>query len=109
FYYPKDWNKDPTAGVRGARNFAKVEIFLREIGWQSSFDLGKVAGATHTGGWIFIPVLRIVKREVNVMLSELTVETILLIHKLDGIRRSDKRRLFRAGRRLNRWSFFSDW
>lgn len=44
FYYPSSWQKDPTAGVRGASNFAKVERrippdFTQEnfaVGWYSS-------------------------------------------------------------------------
>ena len=44
FYYPDRWEKDPTAGVRGARNFAQVERrlppdFTQEnfaVAWNSS-------------------------------------------------------------------------
>lgn len=44
FYYPNSWVKDPTAGVRGARNFAQVERrlppdFTQEnfaVAWNSS-------------------------------------------------------------------------
>ncbi|MEK6336029.1 MAG: hypothetical protein AABM67_13955 [Acidobacteriota bacterium] len=44
FYYPKGWQKDPTAGIAGAKNFAKIqrqqeENFPQEIfavGWYAS-------------------------------------------------------------------------
>ena len=44
FYYPKGWQKDPTAGVAGAKNFAKIQRLLAEnfpqeifaVGWYSS-------------------------------------------------------------------------
>lgn len=44
FYYPNSWEKDPTAGVPGARNFARVERRLPPdftlenfaVGWYSS-------------------------------------------------------------------------
>ena len=43
FYYPKDWIKDPTAGVRGARNFAKVERRLPPDFTQENFAVGLYA------------------------------------------------------------------
>src|SRR5207302_4767640 len=52
FYYPSAWVKDPTAGVSGASNFAKVERrippdFTQEnfaVGWFSYSGTGSVAG-----------------------------------------------------------------
>ncbi len=43
FYYPKDWIKDPTAGVGGARNFAKVERRLPPDFTQENFAVGLYA------------------------------------------------------------------
>jgi hypothetical protein len=49
FYYPGNWEKDPSAGVAGANNFAKVERrippdFTQEnfaVGWYSSSGSGE--------------------------------------------------------------------
>ena len=40
FYYPKDWQKDPTAGVAGAKNFAKIQRMLAENFPQEIFAVG---------------------------------------------------------------------
>lgn len=43
FYYPKNWSKDPTAGVSGARNFVKVERRLPPDFTQENFAVGLYA------------------------------------------------------------------
>ncbi len=43
FYYPKDWIKDPTAGIPGARNFVKVERRLPPDFTQENFAVGLYA------------------------------------------------------------------
>jgi hypothetical protein len=45
FYYPKHWRKDPTAGVAGASNFAKVERRLPPDFTQENFAVGWYASA----------------------------------------------------------------
>lgn len=40
FYYPKGWQKDPTAGVAGAKNFAKIQRLLSENFPQEIFAVG---------------------------------------------------------------------
>ncbi len=40
FYYPQNWSKDPTAGVPGAANFARVERHLPPDFTQESFSVG---------------------------------------------------------------------
>jgi hypothetical protein len=40
FYYPKSWQLDPKAGVRGARNFVKVERSLSPDSPQEDFAVG---------------------------------------------------------------------
>jgi hypothetical protein len=40
FYYPKDWEPDPKAGVAGASNFAKVERRLPPDFTQENFAVG---------------------------------------------------------------------
>ncbi|HEX3186359.1 MAG TPA: hypothetical protein VHQ94_16295, partial [Pyrinomonadaceae bacterium] len=40
FYYPKTWQRDPTAGVPGARNFVKVERRLSPDSPQEDFAVG---------------------------------------------------------------------
>jgi hypothetical protein len=40
FYYPEDWQKDPTAGVAGAKNFAKIQRLLAENFPQEIFAVG---------------------------------------------------------------------
>jgi hypothetical protein len=45
FYYPNRWEKDPTAGVRGASNFAKVERRLPPDFTQENFAVGWYSSA----------------------------------------------------------------
>jgi hypothetical protein len=45
FYYREDWWKDPTAGVAGASNFAKVERRLPPDFTQENFAVGWYASA----------------------------------------------------------------
>jgi hypothetical protein len=45
FYYPNDWKKDPTAGVPGASNFAKVERRLPPDFTQENFAVGWYSSA----------------------------------------------------------------
>jgi hypothetical protein len=45
FYYPKSWQKDPTAGVRGATNFAKVERRIPPDFTQENFAVGSYLSA----------------------------------------------------------------
>ena len=45
FYYPKDWQKDPKAGVAGAVNFARVERRLPPDFTQENFAVGWYASA----------------------------------------------------------------
>lgn len=45
FYYPRDWQKDPKAGVRGAVNFAKVERRLPPDFTQENFAVGWYSSA----------------------------------------------------------------
>lgn len=40
FYYPKSWQRDPKAGVPGARNFVKVERRLSPDSPQEDFAVG---------------------------------------------------------------------
>src|SRR5688572_10972991 len=40
FYYPKSWQRDPNAGVPGARNFVKVERRLSADSPQEDFAVG---------------------------------------------------------------------
>lgn len=40
FYYPRGWQKDPTAGVSGATNFAKVERRIPPDLTQENFAVG---------------------------------------------------------------------
>lgn len=40
FYYPKSWQRDPNAGVPGARNFVKVERRLSPESPQEDFAVG---------------------------------------------------------------------
>jgi hypothetical protein len=40
FYYPNTWQKDPTAGVPGASNFAKVERLIPPDFTQENFAVG---------------------------------------------------------------------
>jgi hypothetical protein len=40
FYYPNTWKKDPTAGVSGASNFAKVERLIPPDFTQENFAVG---------------------------------------------------------------------
>jgi predicted RNA-binding protein with TRAM domain len=40
FYYPKSWQRDPNAGVPGARNFVKVERRLSSDSPQEDFAVG---------------------------------------------------------------------
>jgi hypothetical protein len=40
FYYPKGWQKDPTAGVPGAKNFAKIQRLLAANFPQEIFAVG---------------------------------------------------------------------
>src|SRR5687767_991179 len=40
FYYPKSWQRDPNAGVPGARNFVKVERRLSPDSPQEDFAVG---------------------------------------------------------------------
>jgi hypothetical protein len=50
FYYPRRWQKDPTAGVRGATNFAKLQRQLAADAPQEIFAVGwyESTGATET-------------------------------------------------------------
>ncbi|PYS26806.1 MAG: hypothetical protein DMF75_21545 [Acidobacteria bacterium] len=45
FYYPNSWKKDPTAGVPGASNFAKVERRLPPDFTQENFAVGWYSSA----------------------------------------------------------------
>jgi len=45
FYYPNTWEKDPTAGVPGAANFAKVERRLPPDFTQENFAVGSYLSA----------------------------------------------------------------
>jgi hypothetical protein len=45
FYYPTSWKKDPTAGVPGASNFAKVERRLPPDFTQENFAVGWYSSA----------------------------------------------------------------
>src|SRR5207237_1658191 len=45
FYYPKNWEKDPKAGVSGASNFAKVERRLPPDFTQENFAVGSYVSA----------------------------------------------------------------
>lgn len=45
FYYPEDWQKDPSAGTRGASNFAKVERRLPPDFTQENFAVGSFVSA----------------------------------------------------------------
>ncbi|HYR76959.1 MAG TPA: hypothetical protein VEM96_14055 [Pyrinomonadaceae bacterium] len=45
FYYPKSWQKDPTAGVPGATNFAKVERRIPPDFTQENFAVGSYSSA----------------------------------------------------------------
>lgn len=45
FYYPNRWEKDPTAGVPGASNFAKVERRLPPTFTQENFAVGWYSSA----------------------------------------------------------------
>src|SRR5262249_7308260 len=56
-----------------------------EIRRQTSLDLRKVARALHPGLRILLPTLRIVEREVDVVLGQFSVELVLRIYKLDRI------------------------
>ena len=55
FYYPKNWQKDPTAGVAGASNFAKVERRLPPDFTQENFAVGwySSSGAAATDRALF--------------------------------------------------------
>ena len=50
FYYPKNWQKDPKAGVSGASNFAKVERRLPPDFTQENFAVGWYASAGSAEG-----------------------------------------------------------
>ncbi len=45
FYYPRGWQKDPTAGVPGATNFAKVERRIPPDFTQENFAVGSYSSA----------------------------------------------------------------
>jgi hypothetical protein len=45
FYYPRGWQKDPTAGVPGATNFAKVERRIPPDFTQENFAVGSYLSA----------------------------------------------------------------
>src|SRR5439155_18223218 len=45
FYYPNSWKKDPSAGVSGASNFAKVERRLPPDFTQENFAVGWYSSA----------------------------------------------------------------
>jgi hypothetical protein len=45
FYYPREWQKDPTAGVSGATNFAKVERRIPPDFTQENFAVGLYSSA----------------------------------------------------------------
>ena len=45
FYYPQNWQKDPSAGTRGASNFAKVERRLPPDFTQENFAVGSFVSA----------------------------------------------------------------
>lgn len=45
FYYPRSWQKDPTAGVSGATNFAKVERRIPPDFTQENFAVGSYVSA----------------------------------------------------------------
>lgn len=45
FYYPRNWQRDPEAGVRGASNFAKVERRLPPDFTQENFAVGSFVSA----------------------------------------------------------------
>lgn len=49
FYYPNRWEKDPTAGVPGATNFAKVERRLPPDFTQENFAVGWYSSAGSAG------------------------------------------------------------
>jgi hypothetical protein len=55
FYYPNRWDKDPTAGVPGASNFAKVERRLPPNFTQENFAVGwySSAGSSEADSAIF--------------------------------------------------------
>src|SRR6185503_8307441 len=76
------------------------EILLRKIGRQSLVDLHEVCGALHSGLRIARPRLGIIKREVEIMFGEFTVELVVRIDKLHGARR---RNVSLLGRRRRRW------
>src|SRR5439155_6639606 len=45
FYYPNTWEKDPSAGVAGASNFAKVERRIPPDFTQENFAVGSYVSA----------------------------------------------------------------
>ena len=45
FYYPQGWQRDPTAGVPGATNFAKVERRIPPDFTQENFAVGSYSSA----------------------------------------------------------------
>lgn len=45
FYYPRSWQKDPTAGVPGATNFAKVERRIPPDYTQENFAVGSYSSS----------------------------------------------------------------
>lgn len=55
FYYPNRWDKDPTAGVPGASNFAKVERRLPPNFTQENFAVGwySSAGSSEADSTVF--------------------------------------------------------
>jgi len=55
FYYPKTWQQDPTAGVPGANNFAKVERRLPPDFTQENFAVGwySSSGSVETDRMLF--------------------------------------------------------
>ena len=55
FYYPRGWQKDPTAGVPGATNFAKVERRIPPDFTQENFAVGSYlsAGSTESDRAVF--------------------------------------------------------
>jgi hypothetical protein len=50
FYYPERWQKDPTAGVPGATNFAKVERRIPPDFTQENFAVGSYVSAGSAEG-----------------------------------------------------------
>lgn len=50
FYYPNRWDKDPTAGVAGATNFAKVERRIPPDFTQENFAVGSYVSAGSAEG-----------------------------------------------------------